>query len=235
MALKTKKSRIDGFTLIELLVVIAIIAILMAILMPVLRKAREQMKSVACCNNLRQVGLAAQMYADDYNLYIPRGAAGVNGKAWYQLFLPFLAQKSTIRDYRSVKIYRCHSYPNHEQTICYVINAWAFRNRNDIVGIETTQPTKLTDCRHRAETIYLADNEDGAWRNIIRTASDPDTDRCDVWSMQHLPNSESHDVTNGRRVARARHRFGCNCLYLDWHVQYTAAKDMTIDMWRFDK
>ncbi len=232
---KNQRHQIDGFTLIELLVVIAIIAILMAILIPVLRKAREQTKSVRCFNNMRQIGLAANMYADDYDLYIPRGAAGMNGKAWYQLFMPFLAQKPIGKDYSTVKIYRCPSYPNHEQTVCYVVNAWTFRNRNDMVGMETTQPTKLTDCRRRAETVYLADNEDGAWRSIIRSANDPDTDRCDVWSSQHLPNSASRDVTNGRRVARARHRFGCNCLYLDWHVEYIAAKDMTVDMWRFEK
>jgi len=54
-----------GFTLIELLVVIAIIAVLMAILMPTLQQAREQGKRVACMNNLRQLILAWNLYADD--------------------------------------------------------------------------------------------------------------------------------------------------------------------------
>jgi prepilin-type processing-associated H-X9-DG protein len=104
-----------------------------------------------------------------------------------------------------------------------------------MVGKEIIQPTKLTDCRRRMETIYLADNENGSWRTIIRSADDPDTDRCDVWNQGHLPLSESRDITTGRRIARARHRFGCNCLYLDWHVEYMPAEDMTIDMWRFEK
>jgi len=54
-----------GFTLIELLVVIAIIAILAAILFPVFARARERAKASACVSNLKQIGAAARMYADD--------------------------------------------------------------------------------------------------------------------------------------------------------------------------
>lgn len=56
-----------GFTLIELLVVIAIIAVLAAILFPVFAQAREKARQAACLSNLRQVGLAVQMYAQDYD------------------------------------------------------------------------------------------------------------------------------------------------------------------------
>jgi len=224
-----------GFTLIELLVVIAIIALLMAILIPGLRKAREQAKAVNCKSNLRQIGLAANLYAEDYDLYIPRGAAGRTKKAWYQIFMPFLAQQPIDKDYRSVKIFRCPSYPDRRQTVCYVINGWTFKDKNDMVGREIVEPTRLTRCSRKPETIYLADNENGPWRSIIKTADDPDTDRCDVWHPDHLPLSDRQDVTYGRRVARSRHGMGCNCLYLDWHVDWIAAEKMTIDMWRFEK
>jgi prepilin-type N-terminal cleavage/methylation domain-containing protein/prepilin-type processing-associated H-X9-DG protein len=66
-----------GFTLIELLVVIAIIAILMAILIPTLNKAKEQGKRAACLNNLRQLGLAWIMYADENDDRI------INGEAYW--------------------------------------------------------------------------------------------------------------------------------------------------------
>ena len=61
-----------GFTLVEILVVLAIIAILMAILLPVLSSVREAGRATSCRSNLRQLGQAIQMYAQDWERY-PRG------------------------------------------------------------------------------------------------------------------------------------------------------------------
>lgn len=66
---EVKHMKRKGFTLIELLVVIAIIAILAALLLPVLTRARVQAKMTTCLANLKQIGLAVQLYLGDYNEY----------------------------------------------------------------------------------------------------------------------------------------------------------------------
>lgn len=79
--MRTRKA----FTLIELLVVIAIVGILAALLLPSLGRAKESGKRVACANNLRQLVLAASMYASDNDgFYPPRSLVN----AWPSRLLP---------------------------------------------------------------------------------------------------------------------------------------------------
>ncbi|HLV80298.1 MAG TPA: prepilin-type N-terminal cleavage/methylation domain-containing protein, partial [Chthonomonadaceae bacterium] len=84
-----------AFTLIELLVVIAIIAVLAAILFPVFAQAREKARQTACLSNLKQVGLAALMYAQDYDeTIVPTELGGdisdANELYWGDLLQPYL-------------------------------------------------------------------------------------------------------------------------------------------------
>jgi prepilin-type N-terminal cleavage/methylation domain-containing protein len=76
-----------GFTLIELLVVIAIIAILAAILFPVFAQAREKARQTLCLNNTKQVGLAFQMYSQDFGERtapnrVPLASRQIEGARW---------------------------------------------------------------------------------------------------------------------------------------------------------
>ena len=60
-----------GFTLIELLVVLVVIGILAGLLLPVLSRATESSRATACLSNLRQIGVALQLYVDDYGNRMP--------------------------------------------------------------------------------------------------------------------------------------------------------------------
>lgn len=216
--------------------VIAIIALLMGILLPALSKVRKQAKSVVCRNNLRQVGMGANFYAHDFDLSIPRGhGSAATIEPWFILFMPYLDQKPIDNDYRSVKIFRCPSYPDKKQTLGYVINGYRNPGEPKYESSSQHKPTKLTKIRRPGEKIYLADNEDGPWRRIITSAIDPGLGSNDVFRPGHLPMSEDTSQSRGRRVARQRHKSGCNVLYLDWHVGYVDAEDVTKEQWILEK
>jgi prepilin-type N-terminal cleavage/methylation domain-containing protein/prepilin-type processing-associated H-X9-DG protein len=92
---KTDADR-QGFTLVELLVVIAIIAVLIALLLPALSTARRQARSAGCLSNLRQIGLAFQMYQNDDNGQCFAFADDTTGIWMYQLE-PYTANIDAIR------------------------------------------------------------------------------------------------------------------------------------------
>ena len=72
-----------GFTLIELLVVISIIALLLSIVAPSLQRARKLGQRVACLSNLRQIGLAVRLYAEDFDGYAAIGYPTSGSQSWF--------------------------------------------------------------------------------------------------------------------------------------------------------
>jgi general secretion pathway protein G len=112
-------SRRAAFTLIELLTVIGIIAILAAILFPVFAAARGKAREIVCVSNLRQIGLAIRMYAQDYDEIYPWAVDPTDKYTpviWsmypeFQAQIPFMPfMHEVLQPYiRSQEIFRCPS------------------------------------------------------------------------------------------------------------------------------
>jgi prepilin-type N-terminal cleavage/methylation domain-containing protein/prepilin-type processing-associated H-X9-DG protein len=226
------RQRRAGFTLIELLVVIAIIAILASMLLPAISKAKASALKTSCVNNLHNIGLAMLMYSDDNNGLIPRG----NSTPWYHAYMPYMPEGGSRTDFRTIRIFKCPSYPSKDpkrkQVITYVINAWRFTGPKDMTGVEQQEPSKITRFQQPTDSAHLVDNEDGSWRPIITGLADATTNLNDVWSTSHLPYTPQGRLNGERRIAAKRHGQGANLLYLDGHSGFLKSRLINIDLWR---
>src|SRR5690606_17549096 len=99
----TLRPRGAGFTLVELLVVVGIIAVLLGLLLPALGRARAAADATACLANLRNMALAAQMYAHDNQGYLVQAGLGHDGAhshdevAWFATLQPYYQNKLVAR------------------------------------------------------------------------------------------------------------------------------------------
>lgn len=125
----------NGFTLIELLVVIAIIGLLLAVLMPALTLAKELGRRIVCCNNLRTMGLANTLYAQEHEgWYVPcmDRTLGQDRSDWYywpenqdfRTLIGFKEMQSDNEGWHSPKEYQCPSDLVSRKTMIDEENGW---------------------------------------------------------------------------------------------------------------
>jgi prepilin-type N-terminal cleavage/methylation domain-containing protein/prepilin-type processing-associated H-X9-DG protein len=224
-----------GFTLIELLVVIAIIAILAAILFPVFAKAREAARKASCLSNLKQLGNACIMYAQDYDEILPKAgwhdrnpmnadgypipsfdqcAAGAGTVVWNGLILPY------VKDY---KVYRCPSDP-YRRGSSYIYNqelAWRAGGGNPLY-----RAPKLSKIEAAAEAFLLVDGgvgtdrAPGDWSNGQPAGMAMDQFlRLDVQCGDYTE-PRSWDRLVDRTEAGRTHGGGANWVFSDGHAKW---------------
>ena len=110
---RSKFLALSHYTLLECLIVISIIVILASLLLPLLQNARELGNRAACQSNLKQWGLAIQVYAQDYNSYLP-------SSIWYDQLKTYVGSKDNV-PYAQIPVFRC---PTSKFYISYVKNYW---------------------------------------------------------------------------------------------------------------
>jgi prepilin-type N-terminal cleavage/methylation domain-containing protein/prepilin-type processing-associated H-X9-DG protein len=201
-------SRWRGFTLIELLVVIAIIAILAAILFPVFARAREKARQASCLSNVKQMGLAGLMYAQDYDEMVVPGEIQIPGaQRWMGeagLLLPYINNLQVFRcpsaDGPAVSKSFTHDGRTIVQRTDYGINSDIHRRQTGTTAVWY----KMTEIRYPAETVMLADAD---W---TRSTTDYSTVNC--WR-----------ISSGRHPGNfipARHNGGANFAFEDGHAKW---------------
>jgi len=224
-----------AFTLIELLVVIAIIAILAAILFPVFAQARAKARNAQCQSNLKQIGLAVAMYADDYDgAIIPQRAPAPKNQvyAWMQLAQPYVKNK---------QVFICPEAPElskftQDDTSVesgYGMNRVHWFGDDKPGGSPPDPPTMdylsgggkrgvvtLAEVQVPAQSIFATDHDGqevlwthGSDQHGFVRALQPD-------GKPYPGNTKDDNARKEQFKAAARHNGGCNYVFMDGHVKW---------------
>lgn len=174
---------IFSFTLLEILITITIISILAAILMPSLEKAREKGRQAVCMNNLKQVGVAILLYAQDYNGWGPPPNTS-EPKYWSEILIENnYASKS--------KIFVCPSFGKWSYTY-YKTQTYGISEQFKILSVENPSNTLLAaDSKYGENQSFYIGKASNTRRIHIRHLGKANILFCDG----HVESRNSNELT----------------------------------------
>jgi prepilin-type N-terminal cleavage/methylation domain-containing protein/prepilin-type processing-associated H-X9-DG protein len=227
----------SAFTLIELLVVIAIIAVLAAILFPVFAQAREKARQSSCLSNLKQIGLGALQYSQDYDERTPRNWYGDLGMEattavndspvrykWMDAIQPYVksAQLFTCPSASSLVYIPRTSLSSGQTTTQY--GSYAYNRAYGQVDVESdTTPAgkSLAQFGLPAETVWFAEPPGGG-------PYDFDFRWPDVASNPTISSTSPRKLASGpAEYLIERHQGRTNVLWCDGHVKAVSLDVLT--------
>jgi prepilin-type N-terminal cleavage/methylation domain-containing protein/prepilin-type processing-associated H-X9-DG protein len=195
-----------AFTLIELLVVIAIIAILASILFPVFARARENARRASCMSNLKQIGLGAMMYVQDYDekypilsyldseQVVPPNGVGTVNNCWIFRLQPYL---------KSSQLFNCPSATRAWTGDKYAATTTSY-GANQLLLTPGTPPLAMAAVDKPSQTIMFADSDGVNPYTILNYYFAP----------------PYYTGTSASRWMADRHLEGANVVFADGHVKW---------------
>jgi prepilin-type N-terminal cleavage/methylation domain-containing protein len=228
---------ITGFTLIELLVVIAIIAILAALLLPALSKAKDKARRISCLNNLRQVGMAVQIYGSDFDDSFPPNFSNSEPGSWVEGKMEWGMSTDNTN---TLKMLRAALGP-------YTRNAAVYKCPADTFLVSTPGGARMPRCRSIAMNAFLeggaykgSSNPGsywyGQWRRYDKFTDAVDPKPTELWMMvDEHPDSINDgwmitnvtDPKNWTDLPGSLHDGSCGFNFVDGHSEIKRWLDAT--------
>ena len=220
----SRRDRCHGFTLIELLVVIAIIAILAAILFPVFAKARDKALATACLSNTKQIALALNMYAQDYDQRLCFQCSDDYRTDWPGFLQPYVKNQQVFQC-PSWPCSPCYTSPHSGFVYGYGANyphvpyRPGYAKNTGLLGTSGVWVQSLPELNYPAEQMYAADTF-GTWH--------VDGDYCFNYCPYCLT-AAGYGYPYSVGCVAIRHNEGANVVFFDGHSKWMKRDTMVAD------
>jgi prepilin-type N-terminal cleavage/methylation domain-containing protein len=193
-----------AFTLVELLVVIAIIALLAACLLPALSRAQQSARAIQCLSQMRQLGLAVRLYADDHNDLFPRSqhsAFANNQLSWGRAIAPELGTSTPAWTNLFSTLYHCPS-DKRKSPWSYGLNVYFELSPDDDYTGKPQTWRRTTEVPVPSATILFAESATSADHIMPQFWTTPSDAAEEVDTKRHGPQS-NYTCVDGHAYASA--------------------------------